>query len=148
LSVPDGSSVYEYMCYAFRIVSKEALTTRDKVVGTFGSLPDDQKQMLGGTAVPDDNWDKWVPPAAKLNLAPTTGKNFFFDFPVKLSPPAGGRSMLVTDTASWFSTSDEFDFSVHVTGGDIPPDEAGQIALVPLALKPRDNFKDTHKYPV
>jgi hypothetical protein len=148
LRVPDGSGVYEYMCYAFRIVSKEALTTRDKVVGTFGALPDDQKQMLDGTAVPDDNWEKWVPVAAKLNLAPSTGKSLFFDFPVKLTPAAGGRSTLVTDTASWFSTYDEFDFKVHVTGGPMPTDKAGQIALVPLALAQQDTFKDSHAYPI
>jgi hypothetical protein len=150
LSSPDGLGVYEFMCYAFRIVSKEALTTRDKVVGAFGTLPDDQKQMLDGTAVPDDNWEKWVPAAAKLNLAPTTGKSFFFDFPVRLSPPAGGRSMLVTNTASWFSTYDEWGFKVHVTGGPIPQDEAGKIALVPQALAARDDCKapPDHPYPI
>jgi hypothetical protein len=66
------------------------------------------------------------------------------NFPLKLAPAAGGRSTLVTDTASWFSTYDEFDFKLQVTGGAVPPDKAGQIALVPLVLAQLDTFKDAH----
>jgi hypothetical protein len=146
-TAPDGSSAFEFMCYAYRIVSKKALTTRDQVVGMFGNLPDDQKQILGGGTVPDENWEKWVPVAAKLNLAPATSHELPVKVPTKISPAVGGLSTLPFDAGTWYATSDGFDFKVQVTG-TIPPDDPGKIALVPLALPSVNNFKSTHLYPV
>ena len=146
-TAPDGSSAFEFMSYAYRIVSKKALTTRDQVLGMFGNLPDDQIQILGGGTVPGENWDKWVPVAAKLNLAPATSQELPVKVPVKIAPAAGGLSALPFDAGTWYATSDGFDFKVHVTG-TIPPDDAGKIALVPLALANVNNFKSTHLYPV
>ena len=146
-TAPDGSSAFEFMCYAYRVVSKKALTKRDQVLGLFGNLPDDQKQLLGGGTVPDENWDNWIPVAAKLNLAPSTSQDLAFHVPVKIAPAAGGMTALPFDAAHWYSTYDEFDFKVQVTD-TMPPDDAGKIALVPLALPNINNMKSTHLYPV
>ncbi len=66
---------------------------------------------------------------------------------MKIAPAAGGMTALPFDAAHWYSTYDEYDFKVQVTG-TMPPDDAGKIALVPLALPNINNMKSTHLYPV
>jgi hypothetical protein len=145
-SASDASYAFEFMEYAHRITSKDPLTSRDAVIGKFGSA--DLHQDLDGSEVPIENWDKWVPKGS-LNLAPVPGsaQQIAFDLPVKISPAAGGNSTLFKDLGSWHSIADTHQFEVE-TPGAAPTGEADQIALVPLALGQLPEFQDNHPYPV
>jgi hypothetical protein len=140
----DGASAFEYMKYAHRIVSKEPLNSRDKVVGKFGSA---NLKQLDGTDVPIENWETWIPDASVLNLDPAISQELPFDLSVKIVPAVDGKTILYKNVGTWYSTVDPYDFKVHITG-TIPTDEAGQIALVPQALALSDQFKSSHPYPV
>jgi len=144
-SAPDGSYAFEYMQYAHRVTSKDPLTTRDAIVGKFGDA--NLHQDLDGSAVPDDRWEVWVPPKSALNLSSSTSQRLSFDFLVKISPPAGGNSVLFTRLASWHAIVDQYAFDVELTG-QMPATEAGQLALVPQALGQEPDFQDNHPYPV
>lgn len=143
-SAPDGSSAFEFMKYAYRIVSKDRLTTRDAVVGRFGNAG--LHQDLDGSDVPDDRWEVWVPPEPVLSLASMTSQKVPFIFPVVISPAAGGNSMLFQDMASWNFTIDHYLFDVELD--PLPTGDAALLALVPLALAQDPDFQDNHPYPV
>jgi hypothetical protein len=143
---PSATGIFEFMKYAHRVVSKEPFKTRDGVIGAFGAAG--LKQDLDGTPVPLENFEKWVPAKALLNLAPATSHRLQFDFPVTISPAAGGFSTISKNVASWYATSDQVTFRAVLDPTDeVPTDEAGQLELVPLALANVDHFKDTHAFP-
>ena len=143
-SAPDGSNAFEYMKYAYRIVSKDRLTTRDAVVGKFGNAG--LHQALDGSDVPDDRWEVWVPPEPVLKLASMTSQKVSFVFPVVISPAAGGNSMLFQDLASWNFIIDHYLFDVELDS--VPTGDAALLALVPQALAQEPDFQDNHPYPV
>jgi hypothetical protein len=142
---PDGTGVFEFMKAVYRIVRKEGFKTRDQVVGTYanGTFP----QPPDNTSVPDESWEGWVPGAAALKLKPAISDQISFDFPLTISPPAGGYKAIYKGLASWYAFADQPTFKVLVDGA-IPPTEAGQVAALPQVLAQADTFKSTHPYPV
>ena len=143
-SAPDGSYAFEYMQYAHRITSLRQLTTRDLVLGAFGNVV--LHQDLDGSEVPAESWDKWIPPAAALNLKSDKSQQVSFDFPVKISPAAGGQSVLFRNLATFHAIVDHYSFEVELS--PLPTGDAALLALVPQALAQEPDFQDNHPYPV
>jgi hypothetical protein len=141
----DGTGVFEFMKYEHRIMTKEPLSTRDKVVGTFGNA--DLRNDLDNSVVPLENWEAWIPAKNVLNLAPATSHNITFDVPSKISPKTGGFAEISKGLGSWWVFADSVHFTAHFDG-TIPADEAGQIALIPLVLANAPSFADAHPFPV
>ena len=141
-----GTDYWESMRYEFQILGSqdglEPLATRDAVVGKFG---DADLKLFDDTIVPIENWENWVPPAARLNLKPATKQQFDFPFYVDL-PAIGGIPVNLDAGATWLSLYDHV--TLHVTSSEVPGNDgaARQILFENISVDPR--FKDDHPYPM
>lgn len=102
-------SIYEWMNYQFLVPGAEQgrkpLPTRDAVVGKFG---DANFKYFDGTDIPNEMWEQWVPPAAKLALKPAVPKVVSTDYPVRIQVD-NNFSAVLNANATWKSGVQPFD---------------------------------------
>jgi hypothetical protein len=138
----DNSYVHEWMNYEFLVTGGiKPLPTRDAVVGKF---IDAGFQYFDGTNVPDEIWEQWVPPAAKLTLKPAVAQTLKWDFPVRISV-GNNFSAVLKAQASWTSGVQPFDVE------PIPYTNVSNIVIpttLNVELPKIDKYKSSHPYPV
>ena len=119
------------------------LPTRDAVVGKFGDFG---FQTFDGTEVPGENWEKWVPPAAKLNLGPANDQKFDFDFPVA-TPGAPVTVPSDVSPGVWRCRLQHV-LLQPIDSTQVPADDTAKRKILELALPGIPNYQSTHPYPI
>ena len=146
ISTPDKKQFWEYMTYDFLVLGnrlgRDPLTTRDAVVGKFGAA---NLKFFDGTAIPLENFESWVPPAAQLTLKPASMSEVGFDFPV--SADIGGSLSIVLHATGKFRANLE---RVHlpITSNIVPVGDDVEREMLETELAKDNSFKSGHPYPV
>jgi hypothetical protein len=139
-----GQGIFESMAYGYRVMNKTAFPDRAALIAAFTAAGFTEE--LDGTPVPAANWSKWI--KSKLQLAPANSHKLPFNFPVTISPSAGGVSAIADLHAECRSRAEHFTYVLTVTGGPIPPDLPGRVALLQTELASDPKFQSTHAYPI
>jgi hypothetical protein len=141
----SADSIYEWMNYQFLVtgadLGRKPLPTRDAVVGKFG---DANFKYFDGTNIPNEMWEQWVPPAAKLSLKPAVAQVVSTDYPVKFQL---GRyfSAILKAKATWMNGVQLFDtepLDYNEVSDIVIPD------MLDTALPKIRKYQDSHPYPV
>jgi hypothetical protein len=145
------SGIWEFMMYQFVVVGldsgKQPLADRNGAKTAFAD-PANNFQLVGSTAVPAQNWDTWIPPAASLNLNPARAakakKNISVTAPDFFSP---GIPAFVPLETRWTSTQ-EFNPLTPLDSDFVPVGDDTIRQTLKDLLSPRGEYQGTHLYPV
>jgi hypothetical protein len=156
-----GQGVFEYMRYAYEVTTPDPkkFSKRADLVAAFQSPP--QPFMEGveanttPTPVPAANFEKWVPSQAKLD---SLNDELKLDFTVDLDPfvvrlnPVTGKKLtikVIWHAAVFTAFPDTFTWKKDMTGLMVPPDKAGQLALLKPSMltDPKMKFPPAHPFP-
>lgn len=135
--------IFEFMSYGYRIMSPTPFADIPSLIAAF--IAEGFTEELDGTAVPDPSWTTWI--KSSLKLAPADSHKVQFNFPVTISPAAGGISAIPDVHAECRSRAEKFPYDLTVTGA-MPPDNPSKIALLQSEMPLDPTFVDTHPYPV
>jgi hypothetical protein len=130
------------MFYGYRLMSKTAYTSRNKLIDDYKAAGFTEE--LDGTPVPDTNWSTWI--KSRLDLKPATSDKVQFDFPVTINPAAGGISAIPHLQAQCRSRREHYTY--RITGGSFPTTQADRETFLKNTMSSDPDFQSSHLYPV
>ncbi len=137
-----GVGIFEFMGHNYRVISKDAFSTRAALVSKFQSAG---LTRLDGTPVPNTDIDKWV--SRRLSLSPRTSDKRAIPFPVKIVPKTGGKNAIDDPPAECRSKREQYTYQLD-TGSAPPAGKAARIAAMKPFLAAEADQQSTHPYPL
>jgi hypothetical protein len=139
----SGVGVFEHMDYSYMVMNITPYPDTASLVAAF--VAGGFTQGLDGTAVPDANFKTWVKPT--LNLKPANQDKVKFNFPVAITPKAGGIGSIPQLKAQCRSRAEKFTYTVSGLSS-IPTSDADRLALIKSGMDSDPMMQDTHPYPL